>query len=167
MRHLPSPFEQPAIRLLETRLLSTEAPRGLVISGPSDAAALLHELIGASDREEFVALLLNARHRVTHAHIVSRGALNGTSVHPREVFKAAVLANAHALVVGHNHPSGDCQESTEDKAITQRLREAGKLLGIEILDSIIVTPHGAYYSLCDGHLGQLSIAEAKEVADGP
>jgi len=162
-----SPFELPAIRLIETKLISQAAPSGLVLSGPAASAAYLHELIGLSDREEFVALLLNARHRVTHAHIVSRGALNGTSVHPREVFKAAVLANAHALVVGHNHPSGDCQESTEDKAITQRLREAGKLLGIEILDSIIVTPHGAYYSLCDGHVGQLAIAEAKEVADGP
>lgn len=166
MRTFPSPFEEPAIRLLETKLRSTAAPLGLVITGPGDAAALLHELIGANDREVFVALLLSVRHRVTHAHIVSRGTLNGTTVHPREVFKAAVLANAHAIVVGHNHPSGDCQESQEDKAITQRLREAGTVLGIELIDSIIVTPQGAYCSLSDGRVGQLSVAQAKEVADG-
>lgn len=164
---IPSPLKHPAIRLLETKLVSVAAPCGVVLSGPTASAALLHELIGKSDREEFVALLLNARHRVTHAHIISRGSLNGTTVHPREVFKAAVLANAHALVVGHNHPSGDCQESKEDKAITQRLREAGTLLGIEVLDSIIVTPHGAYYSFSDGQVGQLAITQAKEAADGP
>ena len=164
---IPSPLEQPAIRLLETKLVSVAAPRGVVLSGPAASAALLHELIGESDREEFVALLLNARHRVTHAHVVSRGALQSTTVHPREVFKAAVLANAAALVVGHNHPSGDPRESPEDKAMAARLREVGTLLGIELLDSIIVTPHGAYYSMSEGHVAQLSIAQATEVADGP
>ena len=162
-----SPFSQPAIRLIETKLVSPAAPCGTVLTGPPASAAYLHELIGLSDREEFAALLLNARHRVTHVHIVSRGTLNGATVHPREVFKAAVLANAHAIVVGHNHPSGDCQESKEDRVVVQRLREAGTLLGIELLDSVIVTPHGAYSSGAEGRVGQLPVAQAKEVADGP
>jgi DNA repair protein RadC len=164
---IPSPFDEPAVCILETKLCSTAVSSGRLLSGPAVCAALLHELVGLSDREEFVALLLNARHRVTHAHRVSRGTLVSASVHPREVFKAAVLANAAAMVVGHNHPSGDPRESAEDRAMVQRLRDAGTLLGIEVLDSIIVTPQGVYFSASDGCTGQLNRTQVPEVADGP
>lgn len=158
---LPSPLEHPAVRLVETQL-TLAAPNGKAVLSPGDGAALLHRVIGRSDREEFAVLLLNARHRVTHAQVVSRGTLSNTTVHPREVFKAAILANAAAIVVGHNHPSGDPQESVDDARVTARLREAGTLLGIEVLDAIIVTPQGAYYSTADARVSQL-----REVPDGP
>jgi DNA repair protein RadC len=73
-------------------------------------------------------------------------------VHPRETFKAAILANAAALVVGHNHLSGDVQPSMEDRAITKRLVEAGKLLGIEVLDHIIIGTGGVYFSFADENM---------------
>lgn len=156
---IPSPFERPAIQLLEVELTMRSDAPGAVLSGPPDCARLLHRLIGRSDREEFVALLLNSRHQVTHAHRVSRGTLSSTTVHPREVFKAAVLSNAAAMVVGHNHPSGETRESLEDICVHKRLREVGTLLGIELLDSIIVTPGGAYYSASDGRVGALSVTQ--------
>ena len=145
---IPSPFDEPAVCILETKLCSTAVSSGRLLSGPAVCAALLHELVGLSDR-------------------VSRGTLVSASVHPREVFKAAVLANAAALVVGHNHPSGDPRESAEDRAMVQRLRDAGSLLGIEVLDSIIVTPQGVYFSASDGCTGQLNRTQVPEVADGP
>lgn len=167
---IPSPFAEPAVRLLETRLALLAPPTTGGILRPADAAALLHGLIGASDREEFVALLVNARHRVTHAHVVSRGALDSTTVHPREVFKAAVLANAAAIVVGHNHPSGCPRPSGEDQKVAARLRDAGELLGIPLLDSLIVTPQGAFYSAAEESFAQLTPAPRErrvEVGDGP
>lgn len=164
---IPSPHEQPAVKLIELELASTASPSGVLLSGPAESAALLHRLIGRSDREEFVALLVNVRHRVTHAHRVARGTLTSTCVHPREVFKAAILANAAAIVVGHNHPSGDPHESGEDARVATRLREAGTLLGIELLDALIVTPNGAYYSASECRVGQVAVLQAKEVADGP
>ena len=85
-----------------------------------------------------MALFLNAKNRIAHAHIVSRGTPQASLVHPREVFKAAVLANAAAIIVGHNHPSGSVEPSPEDRAVVDRLEQAGELLGIAVLDSIIV-----------------------------
>jgi len=70
-------------------------------------------------------------------------------VHPREVFKAAILANAATILCGHNHPSGDPQPSQEDRAITHRLAEAGKLLGINVVDHIIIGSAGRYFSFAD------------------
>jgi len=70
-------------------------------------------------------------------------------VHPRECFKPAILSNAASIICGHNHPSGDCQPSREDRALTQRLVEAGKLLGISVLDHVIIGGEGRYFSFAD------------------
>src|SRR5690606_21647808 len=86
------------------------------------------------------------RLQITHAHIVSRGTTQNALVHPREVFKAAVLANATAVIVGHNHPTGDVHPSPEDNAIVARLKAAGELLGMEVLDALIVGPTQRFYS---------------------
>jgi DNA repair protein RadC len=75
--------------------------------------------------------------------------LTASIVHPREVYKAAILANAAAILCGHNHPSGDPQPSQEDRAITLRLAEAGKLLGINVVDHIIIGSTGKYFSFAD------------------
>jgi len=89
-------------------------------------------------QEVFGILILNTKNKIVAAHEVSRGALNSSLVHPREVFKPAVLHNAAAIICFHNHPSGDPEPSRDDIEITNRLVEAGKIMGIEILDHIIV-----------------------------
>ena len=89
-------------------------------------------------QEVFGILILNTKHKIVAVHEISRGTLNGSMVHPREVFKTAVLHNAAAIICFHNHPSGDPKPSKEDIEITKRLVEAGEILGIGILDHIIV-----------------------------
>lgn len=112
---------------------------------PRDAAQLLMPLLQDEASEVFVVLLLSTRRRVLAYHEVSRGTLDGTLVHPREVFKAAILANAAAVILAHVHPSGDPAPSPDDLVLTRRLSDAGTLIGIEILDHIIIG-HGRYAS---------------------
>lgn len=109
-----------------------------VISSPLDAYHLLQAWLEARDRECVALVLLDARHRVLALHLVSIGSLNASLVHPRECFKPAILANASAVLLAHNHPSGDASPSQEDLALTQRLKQAGELLGIPVLDHLIL-----------------------------
>jgi DNA repair protein RadC len=92
--------------------------------------------------EEFCVLLLNARHEVQRRVMVSRGSLNASIVHPREVFRPAILDSAASVVLVHNHPSGDPEPSDEDLAITRRLVQVGELLGIPVLDHVIIAKRG-------------------------
>jgi len=125
-----------------------------IINNPSVAAAILWEHLAGVDREHFVVLFLTTRNRVTGVHTVSMGSLDMTVVHPREVFKAAILANAAAIIVGHNHPSGDPSPSPDDVAISQKLVRGGELLGIAVLDSLVLGDEGRYVSLQEtGRLG--------------
>ena len=113
----------------------------------AEAAPLLAQYIGESDREVFAVALLTVRHRVLGLHTVSVGCLTSSLVHPREVFKPAILAGSAALLLAHNHPSGDPEPSAEDIALTRRLTAAGQLLGIEILDHLILGEAGRFVSL--------------------
>lgn len=97
--------------------------------------------------EVFRVVLLNARHDVIRVAMVSRGSLSATIVHPREVFRPAIVASAAAVILVHNHPSGDPEPSAEDVEITKRLVRAGDLLGIDVLDHVIVAKGGRYLSL--------------------
>jgi len=146
----PSPFVCPRIKFVATKLVAREPATPYGVASPAEAALLLHRLVGLADREHFVAFYLDTRHQVTHVHVVSVGALAATLVHPREVFKGALLANAFALIVGHNHPSGEVTPSMEDEAMTARLRRGGELLGIELLDSLIVGPERRFFSCATG-----------------
>ncbi|HZM27507.1 MAG TPA: DNA repair protein RadC [Gemmatimonadales bacterium] len=112
------------------------------IRGPDDVVRVLGPKIRREQREHFMVLLLNARHEVVAKETVSIGSLNASIVHPREVFKPAVVASAATVVLVHNHPSGDPEPSEEDLAITRRLVEAGDLLGIQVLDHVIVAERG-------------------------
>jgi len=105
------------------------------------------------DREQFVVLLLDGKNRVLGFNVVSTGSLTAALVHPREVFKPAILANAAAIILLHNHPSGDAEPSPEDRAITERLRHAGELLGIRILDHVVIGD-GRYVSFAEQQLLQ-------------
>ncbi len=147
----PSPADRPALRLIETELEPAGLSKAFArATQPALAAEALHRLIGQKDREHFAALLLNARHEITHAHIISSGTLTSSMVHPREVFKAAVLANAAAIIIGHNHPSGTLLPSPADGEVAERLQAAGELLGIAVLDSIIVGPGLRYFATSHG-----------------
>jgi DNA repair protein RadC len=108
----------------------------------SDAEAvgslpMLRELMEKSDREVFVCLHLTTKNQLISWEIVSVGSLNASIVHPRELFKGALLANAASVIVVHNHPSGDPTPSGADIQLTRRLVKAGDVLGIEILDHVI------------------------------
>ena len=123
---------------------------GSAIRGPSDVRALASALLDSEAQEVFVAFLLDTRHRVNAYHIVTRGIVDASLVHPREVFRAAILANASAVIVAHNHPSGDPSPSQEDRAVTRVLAEAGKVVGIPLLDHVVVGGGtGTYVSLAN------------------
>jgi DNA repair protein RadC len=122
------------------------------IRSSADASTLLHTYLADVDREYFVIILLNQKNRVIGINTVSIGSLTASIVHPREVYKSAILTNAASIICGHNHPSSDCQPSKEDRAITARLVEAGKLLGISILDHVIIGGEGRYFSFADENL---------------
>ncbi|MEX1024380.1 MAG: JAB domain-containing protein [Planctomycetota bacterium] len=104
---------------------------------PVAVARFLAAQIGAESQEVFVAVLLDGSHRVTGVFEVSRGTLTSSLVHPREVFGPALRLGAAALLVAHNHPSGRTRPSPEDLALTRRLIEAGRLLGVPLLDHLI------------------------------
>lgn len=108
------------------------------LTQPEQAAEAFCSFVGNPDREYFIAFLLDGKNRITSMHQVSQGSLNQSIVHPRETFKAAILANAAAVILAHNHPTGDLTPSSEDIAITRRLKEAGELLGVRVLDHIII-----------------------------
>ncbi len=97
------------------------------------------------DREHFIAITLDGASRVIDTHIISIGTLNQSLVHPREVFYPAIKDKAAAIILAHNHPSAQCHPSRADRQVTSRLKDAGKLIGIDIIDHIILTVEG-YYS---------------------
>ncbi len=114
------------------------------------ASRLLQDYLGDTDREHFVVILLDRKNKMIGINTVSIGSLRAYVVHPREVLKPAILCNAAAMIFGHNHLSGDPQPSQEDRALTTRLVEAGKLLGIQVLDHIIVGDATVgYFSFAD------------------
>ena len=117
------------------------------VDGPSEAAQTIARYLEHEDREHFVTLMLDVKNRIIGIHTVSVGTLSCSLVSARDVFKAAILCNAGAIILGHNHPSGDLTPSPEDILVTKSLQEAGKLLDIEVLDHVIVGEEGAFYSL--------------------
>lgn len=105
---------------------------------PVDVAELLRRHIGDPDREHLVVVGVDVQLRPLFVLTAAIGTLDACPMHPREVFKAAVLHNCHGLFLGHNHPSGDPEPSREDWRVTERLVAAGKILGIEVLDYVII-----------------------------
>jgi len=116
------------------------------INSPSDSVSLLESFLDNCDRECFLVLCLNTKNIPTAIHTVSIGTLNSSLVHPRELYKVAILSNSSAVILAHNHPSGDPTPSREDLEVTRRLVEAGKILGIAVLDHIIIGSNSQYIS---------------------
>lgn len=126
---------------LVKRALEVEDNNLPIISSARDAVNHLQELRTAK-KEHFVALYLNARNQLIYKETISVGTLNASLVHPREVFKPAIDYLAVSIIVAHNHPSGNLEASQEDINMTQKLKQAGQLLGVEVLDSLIITENG-------------------------
>ena len=122
----------------ESRPYTPPAPR---VAGAEEVAKTVRPLMDES-KETFVALDLNARHQLIAARVVSLGSLSASIVHPREVFRDAIANGAAAIIVAHNHPSGDTEPSRDDVEITRRLIRGGHMLGIPVLDHVIVAGEG-------------------------
>lgn len=127
--------------------VSYRAPKRVaqVVDGPEAVFRFVRSIVQGDAREHFVALYLDARNRPIAYQAVSVGTATASLVHPREVFQPAILVGAVGLVVAHNHPSGDASPSAADLGVTERLVEAGSILGITLLDHVVVTDR-AYYS---------------------
>lgn len=108
------------------------------IKAPKDAVELGKRFLEESDREQLLVCCLDAKNQPTALNVVSVGNLNSSLVHPREVFKPAILSNSASIILFHNHPSGDPAPSKEDTNITERLKECGDILGIKLIDHIII-----------------------------
>lgn len=116
------------------------------IRSPYDAYKLIKNFLIDSDREKFVVACLDTKNQPVNISVVSIGSVNSAIVHPREVFKVAMLSNASKIICFHNHPSGNLKCSKEDENITNRLKECGEILGIELVDHIIVGDNDTYFS---------------------
>jgi len=108
------------------------------LTAPKQAADLAREYIGSVDRETFIILMLNTKNYIIGINTVSIGSLSASIVHPREIFKPAMLCNSASVILSHNHPSGHPDPSQEDLQVTRRLVDAGNVLGVAIRDHIII-----------------------------
>lgn len=118
------------------------------IKSAKEAAVIAHKMVLDKEREHFIVINLDAKNRAKSTHIVSIGTLNASLVHPREVFTKAIKTGGIAgFIIAHNHPSGGLEPSEADILLTQRLKDAGQLMGIHLLDSLIMDKHGDYKSI--------------------
>ncbi len=119
-------------------------PKGIKISRPSDILPLIQHF-GDRSQEHFLCISLNGANEVLQVRVITIGLVNQSHVHPREVFADVIVERASAIIIAHNHPSGHVEPSCEDTEVTQRIKVAGDLLGIELLDHIVFTQND-YYS---------------------
>ena len=150
-------FELPRLRLclFYEKCKPDGLAKKIMIKGPDDAYRFLKPLQMAAE-EYFLTIHLSAKNHIIGVHEVSHGTVNSSLVHPREVFKAAVLANSHSILLCHNHPSGgELRPSFEDLEITSRLISVGNMMGIQVLDHVIVgtnpSNQGEGYSIRENH----------------
>ena len=147
MKAKESPKEKKYIsKILVSLVKEKVSTKRANINCPQDVFELsfLKDELLFSDREKFIVLHLNTKNEVISYEVVSVGTLNSSLVHPREVFKAAILNNAASIILCHNHPSGDPDPSKDDIALTKRFVDSGKLLGIEVLDHVIIGANNDY-----------------------
>jgi len=140
-----------AVELGRRTLVRTHADRPR-LNTPRQLASYLLPQYGSRPVEQFGIVLLDTKHRLLHIKLVSTGSLDSTVAHPREVFREAIAGRAAAIVLFHNHPSGDPRPSVDDAALTVRLADAGQVVGIDVLDHLILADQ-RYYSFTEA--GQL------------
>lgn len=130
------------IELVRERTLKVEPRRS--VHNSEDVVAILRDELLKADREKLICLMLNAKNAIIGIDVVSVGTLTQSCGHPRELYKAAILTNAAAIILVHNHPSGDPSPSLEDAQLTARIGKAGEILGIKLLDHVIIGELGHY-----------------------
>lgn len=130
-------------QVISERYAKESIPKKLDCDSTQKVAKYLQEKIGKEKKEYFVVLYLDARHQLLREEVTSIGTLNASLVHPREVFKPAIENSAAAIIVAHNHPSGGTEPSEADIMLTGRLSDAGKMLGIELLDHLVISSEGS------------------------
>lgn len=134
------------------QLMALEATDAAIkITAPSNILPFIEKYRNRK-QEEFVVITLNGGHEVIRVRSISKGLVNRTLIHPREVYRMAIRNNAAAIVLAHNHPSGNPAPSKEDDEVTKQLVSAGKIIGIEVLDHIIIARRGYYSFLEEGKL---------------
>ena len=148
----PTPSPQWHYRVRVRLVRERAGAFGPTLACAGDIAALMTPELSGLDREQFVALHLDIKNRLISREVVSIGHLSAALVHPREVFKAAILANAASIAFVHNHPSGDPEPSREDIDLTRRLIRAGEILGIAVLDHVVVA-RGGHVSVVERFAG--------------
>jgi DNA repair protein RadC len=126
------------VKSLEVREIEYSYDKRPKISSMDDVVQIVKPMITDLNKEFFIALYLNTKNGVLKQEIISIGSLNANVVHPREIFKTACMISAAYIIVAHNHPSGDPTPSREDIEITKKIYEAGKMMGIEVLDHVIL-----------------------------
>ena len=130
------------------RIASAKSLEKIHLSCPQDVADFLMPRLRYAAKEQFVVILLNSKNKVIGTEVVSEGSLSSSVVHPREVYAPAMLHHAAAIMVAHNHPSGDPKPSFEDEEVTRMLSRSGKVLGIPMIDHVIIGD-GNYYSFLE------------------
>ena len=141
------------VKSLEIREIEYSYDKRPKISGMDDVIKAVKPLIADQNKEFFIALYLNTKNGVLKQEVISIGSLSANVVHPREVFRTACMLSASSIIVAHNHPSGDPAPSREDIEITKKLAEAGKMIGIELLDHVILGQDKNYGFKESGMLG--------------
>ncbi len=132
--------------------MKVRVPRHESLTQPAAVAAVFQAILAAEpphdqDKEHFWLACLNTKHRINFIELISLGTLDASLVHPRELFRFAILKGTSKIVIIHNHPSGDVEPSAEDRTLTTRLAEVGRIVGIELLDHIIIGLPDSHRSL--------------------
>ncbi len=133
------------------RIYTGEVIQSEVVMRPSDVYKIVRGRISEEAKEHFLVVSFDVRNRFIGSDVVAVGILNANLIHPRETFESAIRRHAAQVILAHNHPSGDCTPSEEDIQITGRLVDAGRILGIEVIDHLVVSARG-YYSFRDHSL---------------
>ena len=132
------------VRELQVRFKPTRFKSPATIGSPQDALSFLRPMLRNQPRENLISIALHSGNQVVGFEIVSQGTANASLAVASEVFKAVLLTNSTAFILAHNHPSGNCEPSLEDRQIAERISEAAQLIGIELLDFLIVTEDSFY-----------------------
>lgn len=121
-----------------------------LVSGPGAVAEFLRSIgMAEEEQEHLVVLILNTKNLITAYHTVTIGLLDQSQGHPREVFRLAIMAAAARIILAHNHPSGNVEPSAQDIALTRMVKDAGKIIGIQLADHVIIGADGKFCSLCE------------------
>lgn len=140
--------------IISKKVVSTKVVKkwkyDLEITNPESVVKAAEQIsrkeLNGEEREHVLVFALNTKNDITGFYIASIGSVNSAIVHPREVFRFAITEGATKIILVHNHPSGNAEPSNEDTEITKRIKEAGKIIGIELLDHIIIGSEGNYYT---------------------